>query len=519
MPTSLLRCFTSANAVAQKQRSPAVPASELQPINSAELHTWIKDRLQINIPQESICPGHDAPFVFVAESFFEETQNCIVIAPRNGGKTMSAAALEFAEAVWKKGCEVCHLGAVLLQAKRAYKYIRSWATRHQIDYEINKVTIGETVFESGSTIEIIPGTMNGVNSPHPQKAVIDEFELLPWAIYEEASSMPKSANGVSAAIRSLTTRKRANGNAQAMLDGEAAKRGFKIYTWCIFEVMTRCDCEIDCKSGKYCKYSEYRTFDSFGKQITWPEVCRGKARRCNGYYSFHDVLAKFIGLSWETFNAQWLCNRPERFDCVFPEFDYGRNTIDSWDLRADWQFARGWDFGLDDPTAIGFYQYQLDTRQLVQFDEYVISGRLIGDIARDVREKCDKLCRPDEWEDWGDPSGIARSAVDGRSYISVLGEEEIHVKTKRKSISSGIQAMKKMLLPATESGEAPFRLVRERCAKTISSFEMAGWDRQEGKAPHSNEKYLHDEHSHQLDQARYLIQGIFPLVPGEVRFG
>ena len=483
-----------------------------RPKTPKQLHAYIDKDLQLDIPQKSICPGHAPPFSYVSDSFFEIVRNCIVIACRNGGKTNDSAALEFSESKWKDSCETAHLGAILAQSNTCYKYIRKWAYKYPdiISRTIQK----ETAFQNGSSISIIAGTMNGVNSPHPHKAVIDEFELLPWEIFEEAASMPKSGDGILSALRLVTTRKKSYGNAQLMIT-EADQRGFKLYTWCIFEVMAPCDHPKSCRS---CPYKSHISFDNNGDKHTWPSVCQGKAKKCSGYYAFQDVLEKFRTLSWEKFDAQWLCNRPERFDCVFPEFNFDRNSIPSWDIKKHkkedgWRLGRGWDFGLDDPTVCLYYQYNLDLKKCVQFDELILSGHLIEDIGDRVRKYSDKIePDPEEWEDWGDPSGSAITGVDGRSYIGKLREKEISVQKQRQKVGTGIQALKKMLRVNNFTGKPMLYSVRGKCSKSIQAFEMAGWDRIEtDNKKMSREKYKHDEHSHSLDAGRYFVSGVFPF--------
>ena len=428
--------------------------------------------------------------------------------PRSGGKTIDFAVIEFLEAAYKSA-NSCHLGAVLSQAKRAYKYVSGWANKFQADLNISTITREHTVLGSGAEIEIVPGTVNGVNSPHPHKANIDEFELLAWDIFAEALSMPKSSGGVAAATRLGTTRKYPTGNAQRMIE-EAPARGFRVYTWCLFEVLETC--HATCAN---CPFKAYVSTDRDGKRHDWPSVCQGKAHRSAGYYSLKDALKKFMSLEYEIFDAQWLCNRPETCDSVFSEFSRSRNVLPSFSCLSMFDtllfspvfLGRGWDFGLDDPTAVSFFAYNCLGR-VVKFHECVVSGRLIDDIAKDVREFSDLFAPATAWTDWGDPSGAARLGVSGGSYISRLATHDIFVNYQRKiDVMSGICEMKKRLRPSTYG--IPEFYMTENCKKSIAAYEMAKWDRQAGNNAHSREKYRHDEHSHPLDADRYFLTGQF----------
>lgn len=482
-----------------------------------QLHKYIKDELGLDIPRKSICTGHDAPFDYVSDSFFEVVQNCIVIANRTGGKTNNSAALEFSEAKWKDNLEVAHLGAIIAQADRAYGYVQKWSRK--FNFLIDRTIKSRTVFRNGSLIEILAGTMNAVNGPHPHKACVDEFELLPWEIFEEAGSMAKSGGGIKAALRLVTTRKKATGNAQLMIT-EADERGFKLYKYCIFEVMEPCKHKKSCIT---CPHKNHVSYTNEGNKKTWPGVCEGKAKRTVGYIPFDDVLQKFKLLSWEVFKAQWLCERPERYDCVFPEFDFDRNSFSKWEFKTEeegWRFGRGWDFGYDDPAAVVFFQYNLSLGVLVQFDEIVVSGLLVDDLGEKIREMSDPLAPPGDWLDWGDPSGGAVTGVDGRSYIGKLESHDIYIQHQKQLVAPGIQAMKRKLRLSNFTGKPSFHLVRGKCRKSINALEQAAWDRIDTPSKkESREKYKHDEHSHPLDAQRYFINGVFPIDENSLSFG
>ena len=482
-----------------------------------DLHKLIMDNLEVdgmplNIPRTSVCPCHNAPFDYVADTFFEKVDDCIIIANRNGGKTIIFASVEFVDAA-KKGVETCHLAPIMAQSKRAYKYIGKWSLNHEEDLKITKSTITETIFSNGGFVEIITATPSGVNSPHPHKTRADEFELLDDDVFQEALSMAKSSRGISAATQVATTRKYPSGNAQKMIES-ADERGFKIYKWCIFEVMTPCDCK-----GETCdeKYNKYFNYDRNGKKITWPQVCQGKAKRCSGYFKFEDVIKKFRSLMWEVFDAQWLCNKPERAGVVYSMFSDDENVIGTMTddeiiekLNSDegWYLGRGWDFGYNDPTVCLWFLYQEDG-DIIQFDEYIKSEELIEDFAEKVNERSGKIeSDRSAWLDWGDPAGHQRNGISGKTYINSLFEHDIFVESMKSFCIDGIQEQQKMFNYCSVTGKRR-KFITRNCKKTIEAFQNAQWDRSEGKkTDHSKEKYLDDKYSHPLDADRYFTYGI-----------
>src|SRR5213596_3600741 len=61
------------------------------PQTDDELHDWIKAEFGLDIPRVSVCEGHDAPFDFIADLYFERTDAALLMANRGGSKTFLVA--------------------------------------------------------------------------------------------------------------------------------------------------------------------------------------------------------------------------------------------------------------------------------------------------------------------------------------------------------------------------------------------------------------------------------------------
>lgn len=61
-------------------------AGQVGPQNDDELHELIKRHYKMHIPRVAVTPGHDAPFDFVADAFFQRETSQFVIANREGAK-------------------------------------------------------------------------------------------------------------------------------------------------------------------------------------------------------------------------------------------------------------------------------------------------------------------------------------------------------------------------------------------------------------------------------------------------
>ena len=75
--------------------------AETRPETPEALHAWLLKVTGHSIPTTSVCPDHCAPFDFVADFFFHEEDDALVLANRGGGKTSNIASLHLANGRWK----------------------------------------------------------------------------------------------------------------------------------------------------------------------------------------------------------------------------------------------------------------------------------------------------------------------------------------------------------------------------------------------------------------------------------
>lgn len=275
------------------------------------LHWYIKEFIGFNIPRVSVCKHynseyesfdyeHCAPFDFINDMFFELVRNSIAFANRTGGKTTNIAILNHLDMAFKSGCEVASAGAILDQATKVYRYFTAIHKHPGLKKLYEKPpTKSMTLYKNDSMLEVVTGSTKGLNSPHPQKARIDEVELMDWDVLQEGLSMSVSKDDGEHVIMGqncfLSTRKYDSGTFQRLLT-EADDTGMKVYCWCIWEVLEKCNRE--CKRDKV-----------YGDCPIW-EKCRGMAHNCSGYYKLGDWIDKAKLLNKDVLEAQWLNKKP-----------------------------------------------------------------------------------------------------------------------------------------------------------------------------------------------------------------
>jgi len=376
---------------------------EFGPQDDDELHEWLKKELKLDIPRVAVCQGHQDPFSFLADLFFQRTEAALLMANRGGSKTYLVAVLHWLNSKFKPGCvaadtpidcprdhhrfphgvpisqihsgqlvwtfnedefifelkpvvrvwmsredaavylvtlddgsviratadhrfmrrdgawaelrdlapgdslmplyrdwepyvrvrpdatngggivsiepdgsedvwdlevadnhnfvtagvvlhncESCTFGATEAQSLRAYSHLKSWiyddkatksAGKAVLRPEIASSLMRETIFMNGSKVEVLPGTPQAVNGPHPQVAHADEIELMDDGTWRESRNMTISKRTSDGRVIipqdiATSTRKGPNGRMQMLIDEitQAVAQGYKpprkLYQWC-----------------------------------------------------------------------------------------------------------------------------------------------------------------------------------------------------------------------------------------------------------------------------------------------
>lgn len=280
------------------------------------LHWYVREFLGYRIPRTPVCALHNpdrekfdfphcAPFDFVRDMFYERVRDAIVFANRTGGKTTNVAVLNHLDMAFKRECEVASAGAVLDQASKVYRYFTTLHRHPELRKLLAKEpTQSKTFYNNGSMQEVLAGTIKKLNSPHPQKARIDEVELMEWDVLQEGLSMAVSKGNIAGQMCFLSTRKYDGGTFARLLE-ESTATGTRVYDWCIFEVLKRCD--RDCKDD-----TEYGPCPIVDK-------CRGMAHNCppDGFYQVEDWIGKARMISRDVLDAQWFNLKPSQEALVY----------------------------------------------------------------------------------------------------------------------------------------------------------------------------------------------------------
>lgn len=342
-----------------------------------ELWNWIKKETGVEIPRVKVCEDHCAPFDFVWDAYSNNERALLLMANREGGKTLSVSIVHFANAETKPGYEGVTFGAILPQAKKAYGYIKDFITSTNADG--NQVpgpqiagdpTRDETRWKSGSKVGVIVGTISGVNSPHPQTVHADEIDIMEKPVWTESRNMSSSGkdadgNRIPAQDIATSTRKSAKGLMQEIIDeiADAISKGhkpaWKLYAYCIAEIAAEVPCcrradpvarirrlaELDRDPAELCECDRVvkGEWDADNPR-TLESVCGGRFFRSRGWMHYDDIQGKFMQNSQTVWQAQMECRRPSADGIYLPTFTRERFCVRKWVPRPE--YGRIW-MGVD----------------------------------------------------------------------------------------------------------------------------------------------------------------------------
>ncbi len=424
--------------------------------------------------------------------------------------TYAVALINHLDMIFKPGCEIASAGAVRDQADKCYRYFQSFLEfpwfkdlnqRFQdctgkplLDDSIKSKTQFNSVKDKvqGSMLEIITGTDKGLRGPHPNKARIDEVDLIEWTTLQTALSMSHSSDGIVGQNVFTSTRQLQDGSMQRLLD-EAKDKGIAVYEWDIWEAVEKCNrrCKDDAVHGSCPIYT----------------FCKGKAHHCDGFYKIDDFIDKVRLIDRETFETEWENKRPSRHKMVYPSFSHSRHVMTperlyrmtgSHNVEFNWYKVSGLDFGSSPGHPFVYLKAcMLPNNAWMIFHEYVAEQRLIRDHAQAIRSSPFYYSGETIYADWDAQDRLELKACGVRTQPAVKGNN---------TVSMGIDHVK-TLLNGYPPEEIPQLYVWHDCTNTIREFGVYQWPtRPDGKVDRTGQPVKDNDHC--MDTIRYILYSL-----------
>lgn len=472
----------------------SVPGSE------DELHDWLIEHLSIMVVREAIGEGHSAPFAYLCHAFFEDRQprDCVVWANRGGGKTFYAAVATLLDMVFKPGIEIRILGGSLEQSKRMYAHLRALFSVEPFDELIDgRITERRIRLVNGSSVELLAQSQTSVRGTRVQKLRCDELELFDREVWEAAQLTTRESRldgqRVRGSIECFSTMHVPYGLMHELIE-QSGEHGVNraVFKWGVVDVLDACGESHQCISETgACPLAGECAGRAKARRRT-PET----AAQVPGHISIDDAISLKARVGAETWNAEMLCLRPQRSDCVLPEFDEAVHVVDRVpdQARAGLCIA-GMDFGIRSPTVVLFAR--IDARGSLWIEgEHVRSDR-------PLEEHIAVIAGHDPAPAWigVDPAGRQRGLQTGISDIQAMRRTGLVVKDRRLGLHEGLKLIRTRLRPASGG---PRLYIARSCEHLIGSMLKYHYPKDQPfcDAPEK------DGHDHCVDALRYLVQNL-----------
>jgi hypothetical protein len=479
----------------------AVLSAALPPQDRDDLHLYIQEHYGYTIPRVAVCDGHCSPFDALADAFFRVVLDAIWVGPRTGGKTVQFALLD--HLMMKHfGTTIANIGAIEEQAKKCYKYITGFLALPEFRNDVRgESLISKTTLRNGGEVEIMPATMNRVNSPHPERAHWDEIELTSWTIIQEGLSMPVRTNGNPPATIYTSSRKKAYGPMEQLLEEASDLRR---YFWCVWEIIENCPPErhqdgapTGCGSCQLEATCRAKTTDVNGVEHYVPGP--GRASRSHGWMPIDDVIHKYLRMDESVWNSQWLSLRPDTKGLAYPMFDEKLHVVD-YDYNPAFPVVSGIDFGYTNP-CVALYAQPTPSDDVIIFAEDYASGRTADVFARSI------IAEPwftnTAWRvadhDAGDAAtlaalGVQTEPANKHALINNLP-----------NVVGGISVVRWALKPMGR--RRPILYIARRCVNTIR--EIKKYHHPDEKDDKNIDERPVKSDDHAMDAGRYLLVRLF----------
>lgn len=204
--------------------------------DSDDLDRFLRDRLNIKLPNCRCCQGHSTPHQAFHDAFFAVHPISVWKGSRGfGGKTFTLSALALSEALLLRA-DVNILGGSGEQSKRV---VETMAGLWELPTAPRKALLSEPGAQKqkltwGNRIVALMASQTSVRGPHPQRLRLDEVDEMKLAILDSALGQPMSKGWIQFQVVMSSTHQYPDGTMSEILKRAAAK-GQPVYEWCYRE--------------------------------------------------------------------------------------------------------------------------------------------------------------------------------------------------------------------------------------------------------------------------------------------
>lgn len=457
----------------------------VEPRTVNQLHGYVRAVLGFDMPRVAMVPGHNAPFDYLVHSFFEDRlpRDVIVWANRGGGKTQLGAIATLLDMLFKPGVQIRILGGSFEQSTKMYRYLKTLLETDGVFTDLidGNITGKMVALRNGSAVEVLSQSERAVRGHRVHKLRCDEVELFDDDIWQAAQMVTRSGqcgrHYVRGCIETLSTMHKPYGLMRRLVR-EAQHAGRKTIMWSVLDTLTRCEPQRPCEPCPL---------------VSW---CDGRAKHNRGFIEIDDAIQQHRRVEPATWNAEMLCQEPDRSESVYPEFDR-KLHVRKFSPPRDAMWIGGIDFGYRAATAMLWAYVTIDDsgeEVLHVVDELVRREHIVEQFIMEASK------RPWPRPRWigADPAGHQRSEQTGLSTIALWKRAGWPMRTRAVGIEPGVVAVRRRLMRADGSVHM---YIHPRCERLIEAMVAYHYPANRPEC----DKPVKDGNDHVADALRYMV--------------
>ncbi len=297
----------------------------------------------VGLSTQAVCQGHECTAEIFASMFVDRLPIMLVHGSRGSGKSYGAALCAHLDSQMYRNHATNILGGSLAQSSQIYNALKDFDRRRPDISPFRSFAKTRATYGNGSEIMMLAASETSVHGPHVPRLFMDEVDEIDNSIRESASGIPMEMNGVKASTVLLSTWHRVSGPMAGLIK-KAGDGAFRLFTFCIFDVLERCPVERSgpklencpsCLLHKFCHDDRHLRADGLPK-----------AKRSNGHYKIDDLIAKVNLYSLRVFESDFLCTRPRSSGVWFTEFDDRIHVSEDAEYNPNYNFHLSIDPGV-----------------------------------------------------------------------------------------------------------------------------------------------------------------------------
>lgn len=304
-----------------------------KPIEADHLWDWVEGFTGIEIARDHVCLNHTPPFEAFAYQVLKRPKYSLWLGSRGSGKSFLSAIDTHITSRFHKNAGTRILGGSLAQSEQIYGALKKilldgYGPLGNDRASVKRLLHTIVEYYTGSDVAMLAASETSVRGPHIPSLKLDEVDEIDTDLRQDSLGTCMNMNGLNASILMTSTWHRVGGPMADLME-EALAGKFPQFTFCVFEVLQRCDSE---RSGRWVGGEAGYEKCPLCPLKPWCHAERDRngdvplAKKSNGHYDIETLIQKLMGVNIRMLEADYLCKGAKAEGLWFTDFDEDKNV-------------------------------------------------------------------------------------------------------------------------------------------------------------------------------------------------